>query len=144
METKPKRNRREYMRLFRETHREQLREYSRHYREEHRERLREQARGYAKRHVKRYRQAHPDKVYQWTNGWRKRHPEKHMAHTAIAHAITRGKMTKPMICDRCGATGLLDAHHPDYSQKLVVKWLCRVCHSILHRQTVLEPSSCNP
>jgi hypothetical protein len=36
-------------------------------------------------------------------------------------------------CRICGAAA--EMHHPDYSQPLLVQWLCRPHHLQLHRET---------
>ena len=59
-------------------------------------------------------------------------PEKRIKHKArwdVANAIKLGKMFRSP-CS-CGNTKS-EAHHEDYSKPLVVKWLCRRCHNILH------------
>ena len=53
------------------------------------------------------------------------------AHTATTRAIKSGKLV-PKPCERCGATDRIEAHHPDYSKPLEVKWLCFPCHRALH------------
>jgi hypothetical protein len=40
-------------------------------------------------------------------------------------------------CERCG--GPSEAHHADYSQPLVVSWLCKAHHRELHRKTIAKP-----
>lgn len=44
--------------------------------------------------------------------------------------LSRGKLTKPDTCERCSNAPQM--HHPDYSQPLLVRWLCRVCHLAEH------------
>jgi ribosomal protein S27AE len=39
-----------------------------------------------------------------------------------------GRLEKPERCERCGAAGELEAHHPDYSRPLTVVWCCGPCH----------------
>jgi hypothetical protein len=51
------------------------------------------------------------------------------ARSAVDRALASGDLKKPKACQRCGATGKkLEAHHPDRSQPLRVKFLCRGCH----------------
>jgi hypothetical protein len=66
--------------------------------------------------------------------WRRRFPQKYRAHIAVQQAIKVGTLVKTC-CQHCGKTdGRLDAHHPDYSKPLEVIFLCRSCHTILHKR----------
>lgn len=42
---------------------------------------------------------------------------------------------KPEVCERCGGSGRIVAHHPDYTDPLTVEWLCNSCHLKEHRKT---------
>ena len=66
--------------------------------------------------------------------WRRRHPSRYAAHLAVQRALKRGELVKTG-CEHCQTTdGRLDAHHPDYSKPLAVIWLCRRCHTLLHKR----------
>ena len=61
------------------------------------------------------------------------HKDQHRARSTVTKALKRGRITKPLVCERCGGNDLsLEAHHPDYSQRLLVNWLCITCHSVVH------------
>lgn len=61
--------------------------------------------------------------------WRLANPDAYRAHLAVSSAIARGVLERPDACEECGATDRrLDAHHPDYRDRLRVKWWCRSCH----------------
>jgi len=62
---------------------------------------------------------------------KKRHPEHERARLHLRNAVARGRITKQP-CEVCGAARV-DAHHPDYSKPLEVRWLCRKHHMALHR-----------
>jgi hypothetical protein len=47
-------------------------------------------------------------------------------------ARKRGKIV-PQPCERCGESNA-DGHHEDYTQPLVVIWLCRPCHVAEHKR----------
>lgn len=54
------------------------------------------------------------------------------AHKAVSRAIRLGHITrKPCEAEGC-ADPRTEAHHPDYSRPLQVKWFCRTHHRRLH------------
>ena len=57
--------------------------------------------------------------------------EKRLAIRIVNHAIRDGKLT-PEPCWVCGAKA--EAHHPAYSEPLMVSWLCRKHHKALHAE----------
>lgn len=64
--------------------------------------------------------------------WQLANPAARAAHDIVAAARRRGALSRPECCEQCGATGRLDAHHPDYGRPLVVQFLCRRCHATRH------------
>lgn len=61
--------------------------------------------------------------------WRLANPDAYRAHVAVAGALRRGILTRPEACEKCGATDKrLDGHHPNYRDRLRIKWWCRSCH----------------
>lgn len=58
------------------------------------------------------------------------HRRKHRARVAVRKAVLRGTLSKAP-CEGCGAVKV-QAHHDDYSQPLVVRWMCRKCHEAHH------------
>ena len=64
--------------------------------------------------------------------WECKNKEKALAHKAVEHALSRGKMQKEP-CERCGSTDV-HAHHDDYSKQLEVMWLCPLHHKERHRE----------
>jgi len=63
--------------------------------------------------------------------WRARNPKEHRAHRLVRAAIKSGELT-PLDCQICDSDKIIDAHHRDYDQPLVVVWLCRRCHRRMH------------
>ncbi len=69
--------------------------------------------------------------------WQIRFPEKRRAHEAVRQALLKGVLVKQPCAD-CGTTHNVDGHHEDYSQPLVVTWLCRKHHAARHRKPILK------
>lgn len=59
-------------------------------------------------------------------------PEVHASRARVHYAIKSGKIQKPQCCSSCNSSGLLHAHHNDYSKPLEVVWLCPLCHGETH------------
>lgn len=75
------------------------------------------------------KRAQYERIYKWS----RENKEKIAARKAVLYAVKVGKLRKPSKCSKCGKVANLDGHHPDYSKKLEVIWLCRECHQKLHR-----------
>lgn len=59
--------------------------------------------------------------------------DKRRARKAVWEAVRSGRLVKPAACESCAAqVEAIEAHHPDYTRRLDVRWLCRPCHSALH------------
>lgn len=87
-------------------------EYHRNYRKKNEKKL--------KAYWRKYR-----KKYRSRNG-----TKKDQARDKVKWAISKGKLIKKN-CEVCGIENT-EAHHPDYSKPLEVKWLCRKHHHDLH------------
>lgn len=61
---------------------------------------------------------------------------KHSARQKLNSALRKNLLIKPDICSTCKEKKKLDAHHGDYTQPLIVEWLCRLCHIRLHKTMV--------
>ena len=59
-----------------------------------------------------------------------RYPERMSARLAVTHALQSGRLRK-LPCAVCGSKRV-HAHHPDYSRKLDVVWLCSRHHREHH------------
>ena len=55
--------------------------------------------------------------------------EARAAQATVARAIMGAVLHRPNICSECGRIGNIEAAHYDYGAPLVVRWLCRSCHS---------------
>lgn len=75
---------------------------------------------------------HPERA-RGQRGSSKPNPQHQAARAAVKYALAAGKLIKPSACSRCGRDDLrIDGHHADYSQPLVVEWLCSACHGVAH------------
>lgn len=83
--------------------------------------------------------ADPQKFIDRTGEWKKRHVERvaltRGAMGYVAWAIGTGLLVKPSRCEQCQDESRIEAAHADYSQPLVVRWLCRRCHRRWDRET---------
>ncbi len=58
---------------------------------------------------------------------------KHNARVMVWYALKKGTLHRPKHCSVCKKEKKPYAHHEDYGKPLEVIWLCRQCHSDLHR-----------
>lgn len=54
--------------------------------------------------------------------------EANAAHQRVHKAVKRGEIVRPSTCSECGKTGLIEAAHENYTERLAIRWLCRSCH----------------
>lgn len=68
------------------------------------------------------------------------------ARPMVAKAVASGELTRPDVCELCGARPkrVLDAHHQDHSQPLSVLWLCQSCHRLAHPRPKPAPRPPRP
>lgn len=81
----------------------------------------------------RWNDAHPGVKMQAARRWEARNPERaKMSRKATIYVRDRlksGKLVRPDTCENCGTTGVkITAAHSDYSQPLLIRWLCWPCH----------------
>lgn len=74
----------------------------------------------------------------YTRRFKAANPEKVRAHQIVSSAIRNGLLVRPAFCESCLQAKRIDAHHEDYSQPLVVRWLCRKCHIARDRARAAE------
>ncbi len=79
------------------------------------------------------RQANATSVQNSNRRWAKKNPERHrlivQAQKAVRVAIQKGHLVRAGACAACGASEtVIEAAHSDYTQPLLVRWLCRPCH----------------
>lgn len=61
---------------------------------------------------------------------RERYALMRWANGRMQRALKRGELTRPDRCEGCGIECKPDGAHSDYRQPLLVRWLCRRCHSL--------------
>lgn len=62
-----------------------------------------------------------------------RNPVKRAAHNKVWAALRSGRLIRSN-CEVCNALENIHAHHDDYSQPLVVRWLCTMHHNKWHKE----------
>lgn len=83
-----------------------------------------------KKHNKKYRQENRRKYNFSRKKWGENNKEKILAENkARIVKIPNGKL-----CQRCRKRLARNKHHPNYSKPLKVKFLCKKCHSEVHRE----------
>lgn len=68
--------------------------------------------------------------YETSRRMAERHPERKRARSLTRSALKSGRLVKQP-CEVCGAVKV-EAHHDDYTQPLVVRWLCVDHHNAAH------------
>lgn len=91
--------------------------------------VRQKQREYKKKNYERIKEQH----YKY---WAK-YPEKKKAVQMVNNRIEKGTMKKPERCELCNKKCKVEGHHEDYSKPLDVIWLCKSCHTKIHRGTYL-------
>ena len=75
-----------------------------------------------------YQAAHPEVCNRLKKKWEERNPEKKHACTTLNNAIRDGKLFRQTVCEICGNSENVEAHHDDYAKPLAVHWLCKKHH----------------
>lgn len=102
-------------------------EWWREYRVKNGDKLRAYKREYDRQLYQKYSVRENDRRKKWALN----NPIKALAQRTTNAAIQNGKLERKP-CEVCGATRV-NAHHDDYSKPLVVRWLCPIHHSAVHR-----------
>ncbi len=107
-------------------HRNKVIQRHRSYYCSHQEKIRDASREYYKLHRK--------QCLINDNTYDKANPEKKRCRNITQGAIRRGKIIVGD-CDNCKASSnetMIHAHHEDYTQPMMIIWLCASCHSRKH------------
>jgi len=106
---------------------------------EHRNKNLERIREYDRNRPRRMERLTPERTWVPVSGgrskqaWDARNPHKKKASTSVNNAVRDGRLSRPDHCERCGGSGKIEGHHPDYSKPLEVMWLCDPCHKQEHK-----------
>ena len=80
--------------------------------------------------IRSLREGRKAKALEYQRKRRTNNPEKNIARSAVSNALRDGNLEKQP-CEVCGSERS-QAHHDDYSQPLLVTWLCRTHHLERH------------
>lgn len=97
------------------------------YRERNREKIREMD--------KEYYEENSDKRKQYQKDHKKNNPKIHDAYKHYRKALSEGSIERKEYCQICGTKDVaLDGHHADYDKPLEVIWVCKSCHTYIHKK----------
>ena len=85
-----------------------------------------------------YKRNNPETHRAYKQKYRKGDPLKRAAHDYIDRAVRNGWIIRPARCSDCGVQCRPEGHHPDYTRKGAVIWLCRLCHVKAHKSAPKE------
>lgn len=72
------------------------------------------------------------------------HADRRRATKRVQTALLNGKLVRPTECENVGSLfghfGQIEGHHEDYAEPLDITWLCKRCHTRLHKQRKREQS----
>lgn len=94
-----------------------------------------------RKNVRQYQEDNPDKRRLWDRARKRKRnepKEKYSARQAVFRAINAGELSRPSSCELCGAGGVIEGHHEDYSKQLEVIWLCKRCHYNQHNKPLVD------
>ena len=86
---------------------------------------------------KEYKQNNKQKFRDSATKARKKFPEKCKARHLVDYALRTGTLVRPETCSHCCSECTPHAHHKDYTQPLMVLWLCRKCHIAMHEEVLV-------
>jgi hypothetical protein len=105
--------------VSRENHREYFRKYNRRYRKEHSKEKKDYNKEYVKNHL--------EEIREYNN----KHKDLNKIRNQANYYI---KIPKNQLCEICNKRKVNDKHHPNYSKPLLVLFVCRKCHAIIHHK----------
>lgn len=79
-----------------------------------------------------WRRKKPEKFRKAVKKWQQTYKERHNAHQRVHRAIEEGILVRNEKCEECDKKCKTEGHHKNYSEPLIVNWLCRRCHASKH------------
>ena len=104
---------------------------------------------YFKKYLKEYfknpekKKRHMQNSIKYASQWHENNKEKVICQQKLHYYIIKHKINKPEKCSCCFKQLKIEAHHPDYSEPLLVVWLCRSCHKQHHLHGIKIPKPIN-
>ena len=95
---------------------------------------REKNRDKSARWSKKWRENNKERRRLYSKEWRKNNKEKDQAHKKLNYALKTGKIIKQN-CEFCGSAKSF-GHHPNYNFPLIVRWVCPLHHSFIHKTSI--------
>lgn len=83
---------------------------------------------------KRYAVANSAKVRASRKAWAERNRAANLARYLVQQYVRIGRLKKPNACSICKKLCVTHGHHIDYSEQLLVVWVCPSCHKKVHAQ----------
>jgi hypothetical protein len=69
-----------------------------------------------------------------------RHRDRKNARLAVIKAVKRGQIKRSPFCLLCWKVCKTEGHHPDYSKRFEIVWLCGDCHRFIHGRQAKQVS----
>lgn len=83
------------------------------------------------RQRKEQRAKYPERFIERARQHATRYPKARYAREVTRNEVKAGRLVRQS-CETCGQVEYVTAHHDDYDQPLVVRWLCRSHHRLWH------------
>lgn len=74
-----------------------------------------------------------DKAKIWNLEYKNRQKKRYLATSTLNNAVRDGKLIRPEVCSICQSKGSIEGHHADYDKPLEVVWVCKKCHTMIHK-----------
>jgi len=122
---------------WRERNPEKVKEQTRRSLEKNKDKINERRRTPERRKVnnesvKNWRKNNPERFAETEKARRLQDRPKELARNYVYKQISRGKLIRPSLCEKCCKECKPEAHHEDYEKRLEIIWLCKTCHRHTH------------